>query len=273
MNDTTTDERVLTSSWSPAFRDLWAYKGLLQNLVLRDVKVKYQRSVLGFVWTLLNPLLTVIILWMVFTRVVRIQMPHYWAFLLSGYFVWNCTAQSLNAATRVLDDHASLSRNVSFPSGILILGSLSSKTTEFLIELALVVVVIAVFHHQSLPLSFALIPLLILLQLFIVAGLMFPIAAASVLFRDVQHALPILITTLFYVTPVFYSADMIPEQIRRLYLLNPLAWLMIGYQSVLYDGRIPPPSILIGLAVAAAVLLSIGYLIFKRYQNVCIEIA
>ena len=92
-----------------------SYRGLLKNLVLRDVKVKYQRSVLGFVWTLLNPLFTVLVLWLVFSHVMRIDMPRYWAFLVSGYFVWNCMAQSLNAATRVLDEHASLSRNVVFP--------------------------------------------------------------------------------------------------------------------------------------------------------------
>ena len=114
---------------------------------------------------------------------------------------------------------------------------------------------------------------MILLQLLITAGLMYPIAVASVFFRDVQHALPILITTLFYVTPVFYPASMIPDQVRGLFLLNPLAWLMIVYQSILYDGQLPEPGCWLGLAAAAAVLFSLGYLIFKRYQHVCIEIA
>ena len=239
MSDSATETRTFTPGWSPTFRDFWIYRGLLKNLVLRDVKVKYQRSVLGFVWTLLNPLFTVLVLWLVFGHVMRIDMQRYWAFLVSGYFVWNCISQSLNASTRVLDEHSSLSRNVVFPNGILVLSTLLSKATEFLIELALVVVVLALAHHRGLPLSFALLPVVILLQLLITAGLMYPLAVASVFFRDVQHALPILITTLFYVTPVFYPASMIPDQVRGLFLLNPLAWLMIVYQSILYDGRLP----------------------------------
>jgi ABC-type polysaccharide/polyol phosphate export permease len=203
----------------------------------------------------------------------RIEMPHYWAFLVSGYFVWNCTSQCLNAATRVLDEHSSLSRNVMFPTGILVLSSLLSKATEFVIELALVVVLLVVAHHGRVPVSFALLPVAILLQLIITAGLMYPLAVASVFFRDVQHALPILITTLFYATPVFYSATMIPEQVRGVFLLNPLAWMLTVYHSILYDGKLPELWMLGGLAAAAAVLFTIGYSFFKRYQNVCVEIA
>jgi ABC-type polysaccharide/polyol phosphate export permease len=273
MSASTTETRTFTPGWSPTFRDLWTYRGLLKNLVLRDVKVKYQRSILGFVWTLLNPLFTVFVLWLVFSSIVRINTPNYWAFLLSGYFVWNFISQCLNAATRVLDNHSSLSRNVVFPNGILILSALFSKATEFLIELALVVVVLVFAHHDGVPISFIWLPVVIILQLLITAGLMYPIAIASVLFRDVQHALPLLLTTLFYVTPVFYPASMIPESVRPLFLLSPFAWLMIVYQSVLYDGVMPQPAMLAGVAASAAVLFSTGYLIFKRYQNVCIEIA
>jgi ABC-type polysaccharide/polyol phosphate export permease len=209
----------------------------------------------------------------VFTSVVRIDMPRYWAFLVSGYFVWNCTSQCLNAATKVLDEHSSLSRNVMFPTGILVLSSLLSKATEFLIELTLVVILLVVAHHGRVPVSFVLLPVVIFLQLAITAGLMYPLAVASVFFRDVQHALPILITTMFYVTPVFYSVTMIPEEVRKVFLLNPLAWLLTVYHSILYDGKLPELWMLGGLAAAAAVLFTIGYLFFKRYQNVCIEIA
>jgi ABC-type polysaccharide/polyol phosphate export permease len=273
MSDIAGPARTLTPGWSPTLRDFWKFRVLLKHLVLRDVKVKYQRSVLGFVWTLLNPMFTLLVLWLVFTHVMRVDMARYWAFLVSGYFVWNCTSQCLNASTKILDEHASLSRNVMFPSGILVLSSLLSKTIEFLIELTLVVVLLVVAHHGRLPASFALLPVAIVLQLAITAGLMYPLAVVSVFFRDVQHALPILVTTLFYVTPVFYPATMIPEQARGLFLLNPLAWMLMVYHSILYDGRMPEPWLLGGLAAAAAVLFTIGYLIFKRYQNVCIEIA
>ena len=98
---------LLDTSRRHVFSEIWSYRDLLRNLVARNLKVKYQRSVLGFLWTLLNPLLTVGVLVMVFTFVVRVQIENYWAFLLSGYFVWNFISQSLNSATFVLAEHAS----------------------------------------------------------------------------------------------------------------------------------------------------------------------
>ena len=87
-------------------RRVWRYRELLHSLVVRNLKVKYQRSLLGFVWTLVNPLLTVAILVVVFSHVVRIQVPHYWAFLLSGYFVWNFMLQTLNTGTWIFAEHS-----------------------------------------------------------------------------------------------------------------------------------------------------------------------
>ena len=98
--------------------EVWRFREFLTSLVVRNLKVKYQRSVLGFIWTLLNPLLTVAVIAAIFSYVVRIEMPQYWAFLLSGYFVWNYVMQTLSSATYVLGEHAQLSRSVAFPKVI-----------------------------------------------------------------------------------------------------------------------------------------------------------
>ena len=99
--------------------------------MVRNLKVKYQRSLLGFVWTLVNPLLTVTILVVVFSHVVRIQVPHYWAFLLSGYFVWNFMLQTLNTGTYIFAEHSRLTRSVAFPSEILVFSAAGSRLIEF----------------------------------------------------------------------------------------------------------------------------------------------
>ena len=253
--------------------ELWQYRELLRSLVVRDLKVKYQRSLLGLVWTLLNPLLTVMILVAVFSHVIRIDIGNYWAFLISGFFVWNFISQVLSHTTSLLSNHASLSRSVYFPREILVLSAACSKLVEFLIEIGLVLLVLVAFHHHFVPASWIMLPVLVLIQLVLALGLMFPLAVLSVLFYDVQHALPILITSLFYLTPVFYPVSMIPESVRTLYYLNPFVGILDLYHTVLYEAAWPSLEFLGLVSAAATVILILGYAVFKRYKRVCIEIA
>jgi lipopolysaccharide transport system permease protein len=255
------------------FPELWRYRELLRSLVIRDIKVKYQRSPLGLIWTLLNPLITVTILVTVFSYVIRIHIDHYWAFLISGFFVWNFISQVLSHATFLISSHASLSRSVYFPREILILSAAFSRLFEFLIEIGIVIVVLFIFHYKSFPTSIILLPVLVLAQVAMAVGLMFPIAVISVLFYDVRHALPLLITSLFYLTPVFYHASMIPWSMQVLYYLNPFVGLLTLYHTVLYEATWPSMRLLCAVSTAATVILFFGYLVFKRYKGVCVEIA
>ena len=253
--------------------ELWQYRELLRSLVVRDLKVKYQRSLLGLIWTLLNPLMTVVILVTVFSFVMRVRVGHYWAFLISGFFVWNFISQVLCTTTTILSNHASLSRSVYFPREILVLSATCSRLVEFLIEISIVLVVLFLFHYHSVPTSLILLPILILIQVILTTGLMFPLTVISVLFYDVKHALPIVVTSIFYLTPVFYPPSIVPEGLRPFYYLNPFASLLSLYQTVLYEAAWPSLKLLVSVSGAAAGILVLGYWVFRRYKGVCIEIA
>ena len=263
--------RARGSGWD-GVHEVWRYRELLRSLVVRNMKAKYQRSVLGFFWTLLNPLLTVSILTVVFSYVVRIHLTHYWAFLLSGYFVWNFILQTISSGTYVLIEHAQLSRSVAFPKELLVLASVISRLVEFGIELTLVLVGLALFHYHTVPLSFLCVPWLIALQFLLSLGLMFPIATLSVFYHDVQHALPIVLTMLFYITPIFYPASMVPGAMRPFYALNPVARLLSLYHEVLYDGRLPGASALLTMTGVALLVVWLGFAIFNRYKALYAEI-
>ncbi|HKI00689.1 MAG TPA: ABC transporter permease [Thermoanaerobaculia bacterium] len=252
--------------------EVWGARELLRSLAVRNLKVKYQRSTLGFAWTLINPLLTLTVLAAVFTHVVKIAVPHYWAFLLSGYFVWNYLLQMISTATYVLAEHAGLRRSVAFPSEVLVLSAAASRLAEFAVEMALVVAALAVCHHSGVPASFSLLPLLVLLLILLSLGLVLPLAVLAAFYNDVQHAVPILLMMLFYASPVFYPVRLVPEAVRRLYFLNPIAGLLTLYHQVLYEGRFPPPALLGGVAAASVLLFLIGYAIFNRYKTVLAEI-
>ena len=251
---------------------VWRYRELLDSFVVRNLKVKYQRSLLGFVWTLVNPLLTVAILALVFSHVVRIPLPNYWAFLLSGYFVWNFMLYTLNTGTYIFAEHSRLTRSVAFPSEILVFGAAGSRLLEFAAEILLILAALVLFHHHYVPSSFILLPILMLIQLLLAIGLALPIATLSVFYYDVYHALPIALTSLFYLSPVFYPASMVPDAARAFYFLNPIAGLLTLYHQVVYLGQWPAPMLLVGMVLAALGIYIVGHAIFNRYAVVFAEI-
>ena len=255
-----------------AARNLWRYRDLVGRMVARNLRVKYKRSVLGFVWTLLNPLLTVSVLIAIFSYVVRVEIDAYWAFLVSGYFVWNFVGQTLSSATYVLREYGHLSRAVAYPKEAPILAAVLARLVEFLAEVVLVLVILAIFRHGHVPVSFLWIPLLIFLQVMIALGLAFPVATLSAFYHDVEHAMPILLTTLFYVSPIFYSVVLVPEAVRSLYMLNPLAGLLTLFQTVAYAGQAPAMGLLLGTSAVAVVLPLVGYTLFTRFESLVAEV-
>lgn len=252
--------------------DVWRARELLFRLIERNLMVKYQRSVLGFVWTLFNPLLTVGILIAVFSHVVRIDIHHYWAFLLSGYFVFNFSLQMLGTGSRVLIDHAQMTKTSAFPAEVLVFATALSRLIEFAVAMLLVVGALVIFHHGTIPFSFGLLPLLVLLLLLTAIGVVLPLAVASVFFYDIEHALPVLTMILFYISPVFYPAEMVPDFVRPFFYLNPLAALLNLFHTVLYEGAMPAPGILAASTAGAVLLFVGGYAIFDRYRALCAEV-
>jgi lipopolysaccharide transport system permease protein len=256
-----------------SIRELWAFRDLLRSLVVRDIKIKYQGSVLGIAWTLLNPLLTVAILVTVFSHVIQIAVDHYWAFLLSGFFAWNFIQQNLFHATSIMNNHASLNRSVYFPREVLILGALLTKLVDFLMEFSVVLILFAAFYYRTVPFSLVLLPWLVVILLLITVGLMFPLAVVAAYFHDVQQAVPIAMMSLFYLSPVFYPVEMVPEAVRPWYYLNPLVGLIQLFHVVVYQGVWPTMTLLGSVSAVALGVCLTGYFIFNRYKDVCVEIA
>jgi ABC-type polysaccharide/polyol phosphate export permease len=264
--------RVLGPGASPRLESVSRSLVLLRNLVARNLKVKYQRSFLGFVWTLLNPLGTTLTLIVVFGTVVRLGVDHYWAFLLSGFFVFNSVNAVVNAATYALPQHAAVIRAANVNAEVFVLAGVASRLLEFVIELALVVGAIAIFHHRGMPPSFLLLPVLLLAHFLFVVGIVLPVATLGAFYDDLQHSLPVLFTILFYVSPVFYPASMVPANLTAVYHLNPLANLLGLYQRVLYEGAFPTFDQITAMMLVAGIACLAGGLVFRRFRAIFPEV-
>jgi ABC-type polysaccharide/polyol phosphate export permease len=264
--------RSRTHSLPLAVSEVWRHRELLRHLMLRNLKVKYKRSILGFAWTLLNPLLMVGVIVVVFGFILEVPVTAYWAFLFSGYFVWNFILQTLNSSTTLLTEHSALLRSVPVPGEVLVVAAAGSRLVEFGIEKSFAIVALLLIHHQGVPTELAWLPVFLVLQIMLTVGLVLPIATLSVFYDDVQHALPVALLMLFYISPVLYPVEMVPEALLGAYFLNPIAGLMTLYQTVLYEGAAPSWGVLWWTSSLSVIFFLGGLLIFRRYRSVFPEI-
>jgi lipopolysaccharide transport system permease protein len=248
-------------------------QALLRALIARNLKMRYQRSVLGVFWALLNPVLTILCLVVVFRYVLRIAIEDYWAFLLSGYFAWVFVMHSAVAATSLMREHHQMLRSVSVPPEVLVLSTVLTRFLEFVLEITLVAVVLAVLRHHTVPLSYAFLPLAVAILLAIALAIAFPIAALGVFFHDVQHAMPVAMTMLGYISPVFYTLALVPESLRVWFLLlNPFTRVLPLFHDLLYAARVPGVAEWLLAGSLSASLCVVGLAAFRWRRAVFAEI-
>jgi len=248
------------------FTALWQYRDLLWNLVLRDLRVKYKGSTLGFGWSLLNPLLMAAVYTIAFKYIVRIRVEHFPVFLLSGLLPWTFFASALSAATGSVGDSASLVRKVAFPRAMLPLSAVASQVVQFVLMYAVIVAGTAIFSVGPSPALLALVPLLVL-QLAFTIGISLASATAYVYFRDTSHLLEVGLQLWFWLTPVVYPLTLVPEAYRRYFLLNPMALVVTSYQRVVLERALPHAGVFAALAVVACATAAAGLLIFLRHER------
>jgi len=256
-----------------ALREVWRYRDLLAVLTARQIKIKFQNSMIGMVWALAGPAITIAILFVVFTNFVRLDIEHYWAFLVAGYFAFHSISQSLTLCANVPMEYSTMYQNAAFPAEIPILANIGSRFIEFLIAFVIAIVLTALFHHVAVPTAFLLLPLLVLLQILVVVGLCLPVALLSLFSYDFRNALPLALMCLFYLTPVFYTVNLVPEKIRPFLYLNPLTSIIQAYQTVVYGGTVPDFWILALAAGYAVFIFAAGYTVFNRARTIFAEVA
>lgn len=256
------------------------FRGLLLTLTSRELKARYRGSLLGFVWSLVNPLLLLAVYTIVFDLVFRNRaggVQPYAVFLLSGLFPWIWFSSALLDGTVSLSANAGLLRKAVFPAEVLPVVSTLASLAHYLLALPVLLVALAVarfgLHHPVGGWSVLLLPAAIVLQLPFVAGLALALAALNVHFKDVRDLLANLLTLAFFLTPILYPLATIAS-VRPLQLLvaaNPLTPFIRLYQELLFFGHVPGPGLWLQAAGLALVAWAIGSWLFERLSQTLVE--
>jgi lipopolysaccharide transport system permease protein len=233
------------------------------ELILRDLRLRYKRSLLGIAWSLVTPLCQLLVLHFVFTVVLPLGIADFVSFLFVGILVWNWLASSLDQATGSIVDNRELVRQPGFPVAILPVVTVAANLIHFLMGLPILAAFLWLGGAAPGP-ALALLPALVALQFLFTLSIAYIVATLHVTFQDTKHLLGVLLTLGFYLTPVFYEVRQAPERFQLLYALNPMVHMIGAYRDVLLRGAWPSPYGLVGMALASGVLLFLGYALFTR---------
>lgn len=253
---------------------------LLVNLVLRELRSRYKKSVLGWTWSLLNPISSVVVYTVVFGVFLKIDPPvgepsglhSFVIFLLCALVPWNFFANTVSTAIEVLVGNANLIKKVYFPRELLVAASVGALGVTFLIELAVLCGLLLIFGNMALP-WIPVVLFLVVLEAVWILGIGLVLATTNVYFRDVRHFLSIALQILFYSAPIVYPIKLVPKYkevlgvripVLWLYNLNPLARFVEAFRAVLYDLRFPKWGTILYLVAWSIASLVVGLWVFSK---------
>lgn len=247
-------------------KKIYTFRHTLWEMALKQLKAKYSGSILGISWAIINPLLIMLAITFVFTVIFKTEIKNFALFVLSGIFPWMFFSSALSDATFSILNQQNILHQFNFPREIIPLSSILSNFLNFLVGWLIIYPLFLFFN----PKIISLLPLLIivlLLNLFFVCGLGLALSVLNVFFRDIGQLLGVLLMFWFWVTPIFYSVDMIPGRFRWVCNLNPMTPYVVFYRNIVFLGHLPNLSIFAGIFLWAFVSLILGLSVFSHLES------
>jgi ABC-2 type transport system permease protein len=237
---------------------LWEYRHLVRELVARDVKVRYKRSVLGVAWTMLNPLLNMAALTVVFSVILRQDIVHFPVYFLGGMLFWNFFAQSTGHAASLSVDAAETTRRIYVPRSVFVVAAVGVGLVNLAFSLVPLALIVAVMRHPF-HVTWLFLPVAVLLGAMFSTGVGLVVFTLASRFVDVRETYVTLLTPWLFLTPIVYTPSLVPEGYRWIVRWNPMTYLVEVFRAPIYDGWLPGWKTLSFAVVVAVVSLSLGW--------------
>lgn len=248
------------------FRDTFTYRELIWALALKELRVRYKRSLLGFLWALLNPALLMVVLTLVFGTLMRVSIPRYSVFLLSTLLPWTFFSQSLAYSVESVVSNGELLKKIRVSKLVFPTAAVLSNLINFVLSLIPLLLLLLVLRFP-LHLTWLFLPVPMLSLFLFTLGSAFFFATANVFYRDVSHIVQVILSAWFYYSPIIYSLDFVPPKYQWAFRLNPLLYPLNGFRLGIYNGILPSVQSVAASLGCGVLALIIGFSLFRRYQN------
>jgi len=252
----------------PSLYEVWRRRELLFHMTVRHLRGQYKQSILGYAWAFVNPLSLMLTLSFVFSVIVKVNTGSipYPLFILIGLLPWNFFSSAVSSATDSITGASSLVTKVYFPRELLPTAAVLTKVVDLALGLIILVGMMAYYGYPP-EWTLAWVPVLFAIHLVFILGLALPLAALNLFFHDVRFLVGVVLTLWFYITPVIYPVDLVPDKYRILFDLNPNSLFINAYRRVVLQGVSPGEDrLLLGLTVAVLTFI-VGYFLFKRMES------
>ncbi len=243
-------------------RELYRYRDLVNTLVARDLKVRYRRSAIGFLWTMLHPLITMLVLTFVFSHLFRANLPNFPVYALTGIVLWNFFSQVIVASMNSLRGNASLLTKLPVPKAVFPVAILCGGLVNLLCAMVPLLLIIFLTGHPVGP-TLLFVPVGVLVAACFTLGCGLLLAPLAAFFTDTVELVTIVLTILFYLTPVFYPVAIMPPDLHWVVGTNPVYWVLEVFRTPIYDGVLPDVQTLALGAGIALVFLVVGAAVFR----------
>jgi lipopolysaccharide transport system permease protein len=246
-------------------KELYSYRSLIWQLAWSEFKLRYKNSILGYFWSLLEPLLMLLVLYIVFSNLMKIQVEYYQLFLFIGIIIWSFLSRSTTIGMFSVVGKSGMVKKIFFPRDIFVIASCITALLMSIFE-SLVFIIFMIYFRVPISLNVVYaVPILIFL--FIISlGLSLALCALNVFYRDVQFIWQILLQIGFYITPILYTIDIFPKNLQRFVLLNPIARIIISTRDTIIYSSPAKEEDLLFLFLSSIVFLLVGYAIFSRLE-------
>ena len=248
------------------------FQPLLNELIMRDIKTKYRKSILGVFWTILNPLFMMVVLSVVFSNMFKFDVEYFPVYLLSGQLIFNFYSEATTASMSAIMDNGPLIKKIYVPKYMFVLSRIFSSSINLLASFtAMIFVMLAMRVELHYTVLLAPIPLIFIVFFSLGVGLI--LSAITVKFRDIMHLYSVFVTALMYLTPVIYPMSILPEWLKKIVLLNPITNILMMFRDVMLNNMLPSIGSILLAAVETAMVMVIGlYVFYKRQDTFILDI-
>lgn len=248
-------------------KELYAYRQMIISLVRKELRGRYKGSVLGFMWTFINPLLQLLVYTLVFSVLLGSPIEKYYLFLFVALVPWIFFSSSLTGGASSILAQKDMVKKIYFPREVL---PISYVTTAFVNMLFCFIVIFAVVFVSGTginPIALLYLPIIMIVEYFMALGIAMISSAITVYFRDMEHILGILSMVWMYMTPIMYDVTIVPPKLQKIFYLNPMTSVVIAYRDILYYRQPPHINTLLNALIFGIITILIGFFVFRKLQK------